>query len=115
MKFTRRDIDGAVVLDLKGKFEGGPVAEDFRELFKQLVEENRTNVIINLKDVEWIASNGIGILIRCYKSIAEAGGNFALVRVSERTDHVFNVMRLYNIFKSFDNEDEALQYFAQQK
>ena len=113
MKYKRRDLENAVIVELRGKVEGGPDAESFREMFKTLAKEGKTNVIVSLKDVEWIASTGIGVLIRCYKSIVEAGGKFALVNVGERTDHVFNIMRLDHIFKSFDSEEEALKHFGQ--
>ncbi len=112
MKFSRRDVEGAVAIDIKGKLTGGPEAETFREMFKDLVETGQKDVILNLKEVDWIASTGIGIMIRGYKTIAEAGGRFILVNVGERTQQVFNVMRLYDIFEILDTEEEAIKSIA---
>ena len=112
MKFSKREVDGVVVLDLKGKLQGGPEAEQFRDLFKALVDEGKTNVIINLKEVEWIASTGIGIMMRGYKTIKEANGQFVLAHVGERTQQIFNVLRLPDIFEILDTEQEALEKIA---
>ncbi len=109
MKFSQRDVEGAVTIDIRGKLTGGPEAEVFRELFKTLVDQDKKNVILNLKDVDWIASTGIGIMIRGYKTIVEAGGRFILVNVGERTQQIFNVMRLYDIFEIVDTEEEAIK------
>ena len=112
MKFSQREIDGIVVLDLKGKMTGGPEAESFRELFKALVKEDKKNIVINLKDVDWISSTGIGILMRAYKTIREVDGEFILVHVGERTQQIFNVMELYRIFKIVDTEEDALKQLS---
>lgn len=112
MKFSQREVDGVVVLDLKGKLQGGPEAEQFRDLFKALVDEGRNNVILNLKDVEWISSTGIGIMMRGYKTIREAGGQFVLCHVGERTQQIFNVLRLPDIFDILGTEEEALKKIA---
>ena len=108
MKFSRRDIDGGVVIDLKGKLTGGPEAESFRELFKQVVADDVKNVIVNLKEVDWISSTGIGIMMRGYQTVREANGEFILVHVGERTQQVFNVLRLHDIFKIMNTEEEAI-------
>ncbi len=79
-------------------------------MFRSLVQRGKKHVIINLGDVEWISSTGIGILIRGYKTVREAGGDFVLVRVGERTQQVFNVLRLDRIFNVLADEDEAFAY-----
>ena len=112
MKYSQRELDGFVVLDLKGKLTGGPEAETFRDLFKTLVNEGKNKIIINLKDVDWISSTGIGIMIRGYKTVREAGGDFIMVRVGERTKQVFNVLRLEHIFKIMETEEDAAAHFA---
>lgn len=110
MKFSQREVDGVVILDVKGKVQGGPEAETFRDLFRSLIKEGKKNVIINLKEVDWISSTGIGIMIRGYKTVREAGGDLVMVHVGERTQQVFNVLRLEHIFKIMDSEEEAVSY-----
>ena len=110
MRFSQREHRGFPVIDLKGKLTGGPEAETFRDVFKSLVQQGKKRVIINMRDVEWISSTGIGILIRGYKTIREAGGDFVIAHVSERPQQVFNVLRLDQIFKIAVDEDEAAKY-----
>jgi len=104
-------MEKTVVIELKGKLTGGPEAEEFRDLFKGFINDGRTQVVINLKDVDWIASTGIGILIRGYKTVREAGGDVILVHVGERTQQVFNVLRLEHIFRIMETEEEAFKAF----
>ena len=110
MRVNRRDLDNAVVLELKGQLTGGPEAEKFRDLFRSIVDEGKKNVIVNIKDVDWISSTGIGIMIRGYKTVKEANGHFILVHVGERTHQIFNVLRLYDIFKILETEEQALEF-----
>lgn len=113
MKFNHRPIEGGVVVELKGKLTGGPEAESFRDLFKSLTAEGTSNVVINMKDVDWISSTGIGILMRGFKSVKEAGGQFILCHVGERTAQIFNVVRLPDIFTIVDTEEEAAKLLTQ--
>jgi len=112
LKFSRRDVNDAVVVDVKGQLTGGPEAETFRDMFKSIVADGKKNVIVNLKDVEWISSTGIGIMIRGYKTVREADGHFILVHVGERTQQIVNVLRLYDIFKILETEEQALEFIA---
>ena len=108
MKITRRNIDDVVVLDLKGKLMGGQEDEYFRELYEEIMSDGKRKVIINLAEVNWIASTGIGMLIRAYKTISEAGGHLVLANVSEELRRVFNVLRLGHVFPIFDTEQDAI-------
>ena len=107
MTFSQREHRGFQVVDLKGKLTGGPEAESFRDLFKILVQQGKKHVIVNLRDVDWMSSTGIGILIRGYKTLREAGGDLVIVRLGENTRQVFTILRLDQIFKIAVDEDEA--------
>jgi anti-sigma B factor antagonist len=113
LKFNQREYKGFPVVDLKGKLTGGPEAETFRDLFKSLVQQGKKHVILNLRDVEWISSTGIGIMIRGYKTVREADGDLVIIRVGERTQQVFNILRLDHIFKIVADEDEAIAALEQ--
>lgn len=113
MNLTKRDAPGAAIVDISGKFIGGPDnSEKFHSFFKGLVSDGHTNVVVNLGKTPWANSQGIGMLISAHTSIAKAGGELVLANVTDRIQDILTVTRLLLIFKAFDSEAEALEYLA---
>ncbi len=110
MKINQKDIDGAAVLELHGKLTGGPEAETFRNIFKELLQADKKHIIINLKKVDWINSTGLGILISGYTSVRKGGGDLVLCNVGDRIDSILYVTKLNLLFQTFDSEGEAAEY-----
>lgn len=115
MKVKQKELYGAAVLELNGKLTGGPEAETFRTLFKNLAAEGKKNIIINLKKVDWINSTGLGILISGLSSIRSAGGELVLCNVGDRIDSILYVTKLNLLFQVFDNPEDAAEYLRQKK
>ena len=111
MKIQQKEKYGAVILELNGKLTGGPEAETFRSIFKTLMDEGKKNVIVNLKNVDWINSTGLGILISGYTSVRNAGGDLVLCNVGDRIDSILYVTKLNLLFQSFENEEAAAAHF----
>lgn len=109
MKINQREVYGAVILDLQGKLTGGPEAETFRTIFKNLINEGKKKIIVNLEKVSWINSTGLGILISGYTTVRRAGGDLVLTHVSDRIESILYVTKLNLLFKAFDNEEEAVK------
>ena len=109
MKITQREVEGIVVLDLNGKLTGGPDAETFREVFKSLVDQDKKKIVVNLEKVSWINSTGLGILISGYTSVRRAGGDLVVMHASDRIESILYVTKLNLLFKSFENEEEAIK------
>ena len=109
MKINQREVYGAVVLDLQGKLTGGPEAETFRTIFKNLINEEKKKIIVNLEKVSWINSTGLGILISGYTTVRRAGGDLVLTHVSDRIESILYVTKLNLLFKAFETEEEALK------
>jgi len=110
LKVNQRELYGAVVLDLHGKLTGGPEAETFRNIFKELVKDGKKNIIVNLKKVDWINSTGLGILISGYTSVRKAGGDLVLCNVGDRIDSILYVTKLNLLFQAFESEKDAAEY-----
>lgn len=110
MKVNQREISGAVVLELQGKLTGGPEAEQFRNLFKDLIQDGKKNIIVNLKKVEWINSTGLGILISGYTTVRKAGGDLVLCNVGDRIDSILYVTKLNLLFHAFEDEADAAEH-----
>ena len=91
---------------------GGPYAETFSETLKTLIHEDCHNVIVNMEKVKWVNSTGLGILISGYTTLRKSGGELKLLKVSDRIENIFIVSKLYTVFESYQDEDEAIQSFS---
>lgn len=112
MKINQKEVDKAVILELHGKLTGGPEAETFRNIFKELLQADKKNIVINLKKVDWINSTGLGILISNYTTVRKGGGDLVLCNIGERIDSILYVTKLNLLFKTYDSEQEAVDHFA---
>lgn len=112
MKLKERIRDGVAILEMSGKLMGGPDAEAFDEVLKTLVHEGTCNVIVSLEKVKWVNSTGLGILISGYTTLRKSGGELKLLKVSERIENIFIVSKLFTVFESYSDEDEAVQSFS---
>jgi len=110
LKISQRELQGAVVLELQGKLTGGPEAEQIRGSFKDLVNDGKKFIIVDLKKVEWINSTGLGILISGYTSVRKAGGDLVLCNVGDRIDSILYVTKLNLLFHAFESEADAADY-----
>lgn len=112
MKIKERKRDGVAIIELSGKLMGGPDAETIDETIKTLLHEGVKNIVVNLEKVRWVNSTGLGILISGYTTVKKSGGELKLLKVSDRIENIFIVSKLYTVFESFDNEDEAIRSFS---
>jgi len=112
VKIKERRRDGVAILDMSGKLMGGPDAETFAEILKTLIHEGCHNVIVNMEKVNWVNSTGLGILISGYSTLRKSGGELKLLKVSERIENIFIVSKLHTVFRSYQEEDEAVRSFA---
>ncbi len=112
MKIRERKRDGVAILEMSGKLMGGPDAETFDETLKTLIHEDCRNVIVDMERVSWVNSTGLGILISGYTTLKKSGGELKLLKVSDRIENIFVVSKLYTVFASFQDEDEAVRSFS---
>ncbi len=112
MNIKVREEGAVTILEISGKIMGGPDAEQFHGLIKELLTNGKTKLLVNLGRVNWINSTGLGILIAGYTSVKDAGGQFKLLNVSERIDSILMVTKLAGIFESYDDMSEALASFG---
>jgi len=113
MKLNSKEKRGVPVLEVYGKLIGAPENPDqFRDYFKNLVASGEKKVVVNLGDVSWATSQGIGILIGAYTSMTNAGGTLVLSNVGVRIKDILKVTRLIEIFEIFDSEDAAIDRLA---
>ena len=112
MKVKRDDRDSIVILRLDGKLMGGPDAETIQNAIREAVGEGKKNVLVDLGNVSWVNSTGLGILIANYTTLKREEGKLKLLNVSKRIESILMVTKLNTIFDSYSTEEEALQSFS---
>jgi anti-sigma B factor antagonist len=112
MKLNERRIGDVTLLELKGRlvFEDGDTV--LRSRINELAGEGRLKIVINLKQITYIDSCGVGLLIAKFVSLRRKGGDVRLLCLSARCHHVLKISGLLGVFEIFDTESDALASFA---
>ena len=111
MKIKERMNGDVCVLEISGKVQGGPDDDVFRQTVQRLVDEGKTKVLLDLSDVPWMNSTGVGIIVSGYTTITNAGGSVKLLNVKERVKSILMVTRLLSVFESYYHEEDAMKSF----
>ncbi|MEE9552941.1 MAG: STAS domain-containing protein [candidate division Zixibacteria bacterium] len=112
MKIADREDNGIVVLELKGNIMGGDDEAVFYDKLRELIEQNKKKVVLDLAKVEWINSRGLGILISGLTTMRNNKGQLKIARVAEKVESLLTMTRLITVFDSYDTVDEAVASFA---
>jgi anti-sigma B factor antagonist len=111
IKIEERHISRVTVLDLAGKLATDQGAEHLKDKINSLIAQGRTHILLNLRNVPYIDSGGLGQLVASYGSVMKAGGALRLLNVTARNHDLLSITRLVTVFDSFDSEDEAVHSF----
>lgn len=111
LDIQQREREGINILDLNGRLTVGGEVSTFRERLQKLIDSGRTNIILNLKDVDYIDSTGLGALVMSYTSLQRAGGKIKLLNLSRRGIELLVMTKLTTIFEVFDDEQNAINSF----
>jgi anti-sigma B factor antagonist len=106
-----RPIGSVTVLDIVGKLATDQGPEHLKDKINSLVSQGRLHIILNLKNVPYIDSVGLGQLVASYGSVLKAGGALKLLNVSSRNHDLLSITHLVTVFESFDSEAHAVQSF----
>jgi anti-sigma B factor antagonist len=112
MKVEKLEQGGVAILHPSGPLTGDKETDLLRSALDELGKEGNTRAVINLAQVSWINSTGIGMLIAGYKEYTSRGGKLKLCSVSENMQNVLAITRLTQVFEVFANEKEAIASFA---
>jgi anti-sigma B factor antagonist len=111
MATTVQIIKDVAVVKLKGKLMGGPETEECHSKIKEAISQGIKKAVVDLSGAEWINSRGMGILMACYISIHNQGGELRLAGGTEKTKSLLKLTKLNTIFKTNESVDEALASF----
>ena len=111
MQIEERAVGDVVVLDLKGKVTLGEGDELLKDKVNSLVNQGHKKIVLNLADVPYIDSAGLGEIVRTYTTVSRQGGQLKLVNLTKRITDLLSITKLLTVFETFDNEAEALKSY----
>ena len=111
IKIEERIIGDVTVLDIVGKLTMDQAAGHLKDKINSLISQQRTHIVLNLGNVPYIDSGGLGQLVASYGSVMRTGGALKLLNVNSRNHDLLSITRLVTLFESFDTEAEAVQSF----
>jgi anti-sigma B factor antagonist len=112
VKLTSRQVGDVTVVDAAGRITLGEGASTFREKIRELVNNNSKKILLNLGDVTYIDSSGIGELVSGFTTVTNSGGQLKLVGLSKRVKDLLQITKLYTVFEAFEDEAQAVRSFA---
>ena len=111
MDIKERVVGGVSILDLSGKVVLGEGDLQVKERIKDLLADGQRRILLNLAEVNYIDSAGLGSLISAYTTSKREGGNLKLVNLTKRIKDLLAITKLITVFETFDSEPEALASF----
>jgi anti-sigma B factor antagonist len=111
MKIDERAVEGVTILDLQGKMLIGEGDELLREKINQLVENGTERIVLNLAEVPYVDSAGLGEIVRCYTTVSRKNGKLKLLHLTKRIHDLLSITKLLTVFETYDTEEEAIKSF----
>ncbi len=111
MQTMMKIVDNVAVITLKGKLMGGPETEECHRQVKEAIAQGINKAAVDLSGAEWINSRGMGMLMACYISLANQGGELRLAGETEKTKSLLHMTKLNTIFKSYETVEKAIHSF----
>ena len=112
VKMTTRQVGDVTVIDATGRITLGEGASTFRDTIRDLASKGGKKLLVNLSDVSYIDSSGIGEMVSGFTTVTNHGGQLKLLGLSKRVKDLLQITKLYTVFEVFDDEASAVRSFA---
>lgn len=112
MKASTRQVDGITIVDLSGRITLGEGSVVLRDSIKDLLGKGQKKILLNLGDVSYIDSSGIGELVSAFTSVRNQGGELKLLNLTKKVHDLLQITKLYTVFDVKDDEAAAIGAFA---
>jgi anti-sigma B factor antagonist len=112
VKLTTRQVGDVTVIDAAGRITLGEGASSFRDTVRDLAAKGDKKLLLNLSDVSYIDSSGIGEMVSGFTTVTSHGGQLKLLGLSKRVKDLLQITKLYTVFEVFDDEASAVRSFA---
>lgn len=111
MEIAERNLGKVTVLDVSGKITLGDGDTILKDKLHSLLHQGRKDVLLNLGQVQYVDSAGLGAIVSAYTTMTREGGSLKLVSVTKRLQDLLTITKLLTVFETFDSEDEALRSY----
>jgi anti-sigma B factor antagonist len=111
LDISQREREGVHILDLSGRITAGEEASTLRERLRGMAEGSQLSVVLNLQEVDYIDSTGLGTLVISFTTLRKAGGALKLVNLSRRNIELLVLTKLATVFEIFTDEQNAVNSF----
>src|SRR5262245_63521214 len=111
LSIKQREAGDITILDLSGKITIGEGSVQLREAVRNLLDAGRKKILLNLGDVSYVDSSGIGELVSSYSTANKAGGSLKLLNLTKKIQDLLAITKLLTVFEIHDSEEAALASF----
>jgi anti-sigma B factor antagonist len=112
MKLSTRQVDGVTILDLSGRITLGEGSVQLRDAIRDLLGKGQKKILLNLADVNYIDSSGIGELVSAYTTVRNQGGELKLLNLTKKVHDLLQITKLYTVFDIKDDEASAIASYS---
>jgi anti-sigma B factor antagonist len=111
MKSSTRQVDGVSIVDLSGRITLGEGSTMLRDIVRDMIAKGNKKILLNLGDVTYIDSSGIGELVSAFTTVRNGGGELKLLNLTKKVHDLLQITKLYTVFDIKDDEATAIQSF----
>ena len=111
LRATHRDAGLVTVVDFSGRITLGDGSALLRKTIRGLLEDQRTKILLNLADVDYIDSSGIGELVSGFTAVKNRGGDLKLLQLTKKVRDLLQITKLFTVFDVYTDESTALSSF----
>jgi anti-sigma B factor antagonist len=111
MKIVERQVKDVSILDLNGKIQIGEGDEALRNAVARLVQAGKKKILLNLAEVPYVDSAGLGEIVRCYTTVSREGGRLKLVNLTKKLQDLLSITKLLTVFETYDSEEQGVNSF----
>ncbi len=112
IKANTRQVNGVTVVDISGRITLGEGSSTLRETVRDLLNRGQKKILLNLGDVTYIDSSGIGELVSGFTTVTNQGGQLKLLSLTKKVHDLLQITKLYTVFDVHDDETGAIRSFS---
>lgn len=112
MRVETRTVNDVTIMDIHGKITIGEGSAEIRNRVRDLLQAGRKKILLNLGDVSYVDSSGIGELVSSFTTVTNQGGQLKLLSLTKKLRELLAITKLLTVFDTYDDESKAVESFA---